>query len=240
VDRAPSLNAVLTFVRVADRRSVGAVADELGVSRQAIASRVDAYEAVVGQRLVDRSHRCVIALTPAGRAILPAARRLVEAAALHAREAQAVANDTVGIVRIGIFPHRTPLIDALILGLERVDPQWRVEVSEQRPGPLTRALAYGELEATLTIRTAPNPHRDHIDRRPRRFETVESLPVGPRNEAVWVTWRTRWEGRHRDALVEATTTAIRVLRRGHAARRRASTAAAVQLRPGATGSRPGR
>ncbi|WP_022930362.1 LysR family transcriptional regulator [Patulibacter americanus] len=235
MDETPSLNAVLAFVRVADRRRIGLVAEELGVSRQAIASRVSAYEAAVGQTLVDRSHRCVIALTPAGHAVLPAARRLVEAAALHAREAQAVATGTNGVVRIGIFPRRTPLIDALIFGLERVDPGWRVEVSEQRPGPLTRALAYGELEAALTTRSVPNPHRDHIDRRPRKFETVESLPVGPWNEAVWVTWRTRWAGRHREALLEATTTAIRVLRRGHAARRRRES-----LRPGATGSRPGR
>lgn len=223
------------FVAVAERGKIGVVAEELEISRRTLTARLNAYEALVGQALIDRSHRRVIGLTAAGTAMLPGARRFVAAAVAHGEEVAAVGDGRVGVVRIGVYPARTPLMDVFVRWLERVDPAWRVEVVVLRPWPLRQALAFGQLEGALTKGTVPNPHSLVMDPRPHRFETVQSLPVGPRPDELWVTWRTGWTGPHAQAFREVTGAAFRVLRRAQVVRRRQGA-----VSPVATGWHPAR
>jgi DNA-binding transcriptional LysR family regulator len=87
VDR---LEAMKTFVRVVERGSFSAVAKELGATQSAVSKQVAALEARLGAKLLVRSTRA-IALTRAGEAFFPEARRLSEE--VEAAEAIARANE---------------------------------------------------------------------------------------------------------------------------------------------------
>jgi DNA-binding transcriptional LysR family regulator len=84
------LDAMKTFVRVVERRSFSAVAKELGATQSAVSKQVAALEARLGAKLLVRSTRA-IALTRAGEAFFPEARRLSEE--VEAAEAIARANE---------------------------------------------------------------------------------------------------------------------------------------------------
>ena len=84
------LEAMRTFVRVVERGSFSAVAKELGATQSAVSKQVAALEARLGAKLLVRSTRA-IALTRAGEAFFPDARRLSEE--VQAAEAMARANE---------------------------------------------------------------------------------------------------------------------------------------------------
>src|SRR5215468_1328777 len=84
------LEAMKTFVRVVERGSFSAVAKEFGATQSAVSKQVAALEARLGAKLLVRSTRA-IALTRAGEAFLPEARRLSEE--VEAAEAMARANE---------------------------------------------------------------------------------------------------------------------------------------------------
>ena len=84
------LEAMRTFVRVVERGSFSAVAKELGATQSAVSKQVAALESRLGAKLLVRSTRA-IALTRAGEAFFPEARRLseeVEAAEAVARASE--------------------------------------------------------------------------------------------------------------------------------------------------------
>ncbi len=84
------LEAMRTFVRVVERGSFSAVAKELGATQSAVSKQLAALEARLGAKLLVRSTRA-IALTRAGEAFFPEARRLseeVEAAEAVARASE--------------------------------------------------------------------------------------------------------------------------------------------------------
>src|SRR6516225_9592457 len=84
------LEAMRIFVRVVERGSFSAVAKELGATQSAVSKQVAALEARLGAKLLVRSTRA-IALTRAGEAFFPEARRLAEE--VEAAEAKARANE---------------------------------------------------------------------------------------------------------------------------------------------------
>ena len=84
------LEAMKTFVRVVERGSFSAVAKELGATQSAVSKQVAALETRLGAKLLVRSTRA-IALTRAGEAFFPEARRLSEE--VEAAEAIARANE---------------------------------------------------------------------------------------------------------------------------------------------------
>lgn len=73
------LDAVATFVAVADTGQFQAAADELGITQQAASKRVATLERELGVRLCARTSRGV-RLTVDGQALLPHARELLRAA----------------------------------------------------------------------------------------------------------------------------------------------------------------
>ena len=72
------LDAVRTFVAVADAGQFSAAAAALAVSQQAVSKRVAALEKDLGVALFTRTPRGA-RLTPAGQAFLPSARDLLRA-----------------------------------------------------------------------------------------------------------------------------------------------------------------
>ena len=93
------LEAMKTFVRVVERGSFSAVAKEIGATQSAVSKQVAALEARLGAKLLVRSTRA-IALTRAGEAFFPEARRLAEE--VEAAEAKARANERTleGVLKV--------------------------------------------------------------------------------------------------------------------------------------------
>jgi DNA-binding transcriptional LysR family regulator len=93
------LEAMGIFVRVVERGSFSAVARELGATQSAVSKQVAALEARLGAKLLVRSTRA-IALTRAGEAFFPEARRLseeVEAAEAIARASERTLEGTLKV-----------------------------------------------------------------------------------------------------------------------------------------------
>ena len=93
------LEAMKTFVRVVERGSFSAVAKELGATQSAVSKQVAALEARLGAKLLVSSTRA-IALTRAGEAFFPEARRLAEE--VEAAEAKARASERTleGVLKV--------------------------------------------------------------------------------------------------------------------------------------------
>jgi len=93
------LEAMRIFVRVVERGSFSAVARELGATQSAVSKQVAALEARLGAKLLVRSTRAS-ALTRAGEAFFPEARRLseeVEAAEAIARASERTLEGTLKV-----------------------------------------------------------------------------------------------------------------------------------------------
>ena len=126
IDRLPPLSALRAFEAVARRLSFARAADELHVTKAAVAQQVRALEEEIGAPLVERSGRGIV-LTEAGAAGAPA---LAEGFAALARAARAmraakgrpflVINSSPSFAatwlvgRIGKFKARHPEIDVLL------------------------------------------------------------------------------------------------------------------------------
>lgn len=188
------LRQVAAFVAVAESLHIGRAAEALGLTRAVVSGRLRRLEAGVDLDLVDRSHRCRIALTPEGSALLPAARALLRAGRAFADEADAVGTARHGVVRVAITTERSAVLTELTRALEGTDGGWRVEVVETDPRSASGLLAIGGVEFVLsdyrlpaTTRSGlptPGPHRR--ERRDRRVVRVGDT------RPVLVTWRTRW------------------------------------------------
>jgi DNA-binding transcriptional LysR family regulator len=267
VGRDHLLDGARAFVAVAERRHVGHAAEALGVARNTVSARLSAYERHVGRVLVDRSHRRVVALTAAGDALLPAARELLAAAAVHDRQALGVRTGLAGVVRVAVRSEPSGLVHHLLAAVREVSAAWRVDVQVRAPWEISRAFAYGEIEAALTPRCPADPNRDALDPRPRNFEAIDGFRIGTWQSGLYVSWRSGWTGEHADALIGTARAAASALRRAEVQRRReeqrrivalqtadllaklarrraevlgAGSGRSEALSPGATGSRPGR
>ncbi|GIG69693.1 LysR family transcriptional regulator [Phytomonospora endophytica] len=116
------LDAVRTFVAVADAGQFQEAAADLSVTQQAVSKRVAALERVLGVRLFTRVPRGA-ALTIDGQAFLP-----------HARELLRVAERAVASVRAGARPLRVDVLasrsaaSALMRGFHRAHPDVELDV----------------------------------------------------------------------------------------------------------------
>lgn len=107
----PALRDVACFARVAERRSFSRAAADLGLSQPAISQAIGRLERALGVKLFERTSRSVEP-TPAGRALVPYAEALLDAAAALAAEA---ARQVTPSIRLA-YP---PLIGALAARVAR-------------------------------------------------------------------------------------------------------------------------
>jgi DNA-binding transcriptional LysR family regulator len=146
------------LVAVIDEGSFGRAADRLYVSQPTLSQQVRALEAEIGGMLVERLPRGARA-TPAGEALLPAARAALAASERARRAARMVLGleageleiATVGTVALGLLP----------AVLRRWGPRHRgrtVRVQEHRDAPsLARAVAEGSADLGI----GPRPPQWH-------------------------------------------------------------------------------
>ncbi len=140
------------FVALADVRSFTRAADLVGVAQPTLSRQLKVLEDDLGAPLVERATRQGLALTPAGEAVLPLARRILA----DMDSARVVVAELVGVrrgrVRVGATPSLCMgvLADVLRVYHEQY-PDVRLELVEDGSQPLVRALSRGDLDIALVI-----------------------------------------------------------------------------------------
>lgn len=152
------LSALQAFLAVADQQSFSRAAQSLHLTQPAVSKRVAALEQELGGRLFDRIGRRVV-LTEAGRALLPGARRVLEAVGELRRRMDNLAAEVRGPLSLATSHH---------IGLRRLPPVLRAYTARYPEVALDlhfmdseaacAAVERGALElAVVTLPQAPAP-----------------------------------------------------------------------------------
>ncbi len=152
---AVTLLQLAYFVALADVRNFTRAAERSGVSQPTLSRQIKALEDELGAPLVDRGTgggSGSLALTPAGDAVLPLARRML-ADSDGARTAVAeIVGLRSGRVRVGATPSLCIGLLADVLRLfHSQHPAVHLELAENGSQLLVRDLARGELDVALVI-----------------------------------------------------------------------------------------
>jgi DNA-binding transcriptional LysR family regulator len=125
-----SLRSLRSFVAVAEDLHFGRAAARLDIAQPSLSHQIKALEAVLGAPLLRRTKRTV-ALTDAGRAVLPDARRLLAQAERMRTHVRRVAAGEVGEVRVGFVASGAyGMLPAIARQFRRKCPDAHLEVDE--------------------------------------------------------------------------------------------------------------
>lgn len=139
------------FAAVADTRHFTRAADREHVAQPSLSQQIRALERELGAELFHRA-RGHIALTDAGEALLPLARRILADADTARREVEEVARLRRGRVRLGAPPSLcASLVPDVLRAYHERFPGIELYVHEDGSQDLVRVLAAGELDLALVI-----------------------------------------------------------------------------------------
>lgn len=144
------LQQLRTFLAVADQLSFTRAAEALDVTQQSVSRSVRALEDQLGVVLLERTTR-EVRVTPAGAALIDAARDLLSRADAAIALVRSVDDGLAGTINIGVTPaighaDRIAAVDALRDGR----PELRVALRDVRPAQLWPALRNNELDIALS------------------------------------------------------------------------------------------
>jgi DNA-binding transcriptional LysR family regulator len=145
------LQQLLYFVTVAEVRHFTRAAEALRVAQPSLSKQIRSLESELGAPLFGRA-RGNIALTPAGEALLPLARRILADVETARREVQDLTGLRRGRVRLGATPSLFAglLADALARFRARY-PGIELRVDEGGSRDLVRDLARGHLDLAVIV-----------------------------------------------------------------------------------------
>ncbi|UGQ12364.1 LysR substrate-binding domain-containing protein [Yinghuangia sp. ASG 101] len=145
------------FVAVAETRHFTRAAERVHVSQPSLSQQIRALESELGAELVSRA-RGNIALTEAGEALLPLARRIIADAETARLEVQELAHLRRGRVRLGATPSLcTGLLPEVLRTFHGMHPGIRLLIEESGSHDLVRELARGALDLALVVLPLPAP-----------------------------------------------------------------------------------
>lgn len=146
------------FLAAADAGSISRAAERCRVAQPSISQQIKRLEDRLGVTLFDRLARGV-ALTDAGHALLPRARRLIadledlESAVAGADE------DDAGRLALGAIPTMAPyLLPPLVAELRAERPRCQLSIKEDLTQNLVEAVVDNELDLAITSAPIDNPH----------------------------------------------------------------------------------
>jgi DNA-binding transcriptional LysR family regulator len=153
------LYALQAFVEVARQGSFSAAAQRLFLTQPAVSKRIAALERELDSRLFDRIGRQV-SLTEAGRALLPAAERLLNDAADLRRLVSNLSGEVSGPLLLGtshhVGLHRLPPV---LRQFHRSYPEVRLDIRFMDSEAACAAVGAGALElAVVTLPEEPPPN----------------------------------------------------------------------------------
>ncbi|MGW0697868.1 LysR family transcriptional regulator [Streptomyces sp. NPDC002867] len=145
------------FVAVAETRHFTRAAERVHVSQPSLSQQIRALEQELGADLFARA-RGNIALTDAGDALLPLARRILADTETARREVQELAQLRRGRVRLGATPSLcTGLLPQVLRTFHDLHPGIEILIEESGSHDLVRELARGALDLALVVLPLPSP-----------------------------------------------------------------------------------
>lgn len=155
-----TLRQVRYFVAVAEAGKVSLAGTVLGVSQSAITTSMQALEAEVGIKLVNR-HRRGVNLTQEGYQFLSHARKILAAVSDATRTLKNSNKNLKGTVRLGTSPTVAAyFLPSPLTHFQRVYPNIEVEIAELERLEIEKQLVEGKLDVALLIMsTLPDPKR---------------------------------------------------------------------------------
>ncbi|MGG2464167.1 LysR family transcriptional regulator [Streptomyces sp. RGM 3693] len=171
------LDAVRTFVAVADAGRFQDAAAELSITQQAVSKRIATLEKILGVRLFTRAPRGA-QLTIDGQAFLPHARDLLQA------EARAVASVSPGrrALRVDVIGRRLAPA-TLMRGFHRAHPEVELDVVTLFDADAAiNAIRSGTIDASFRAVTMPGRQLPDGIRAARVFDEPIQLLTGPAHE----------------------------------------------------------
>lgn len=149
----PELRWLRSFVAVAEENHFSRAARRLNLAQPALTAHIQQLEEAVGARLFERSNR-LSGLTPAGRALLPEARAVLERVDALAVAARRAGEGEAGVLRLGLIPPAaTAGVAEALRRFVRERPGVDVQLRQAGQEPLEARLGAGELD--LVIGRAP-------------------------------------------------------------------------------------
>ncbi|MYM19789.1 LysR family transcriptional regulator [Brevibacterium sp. 5221] len=148
-----NLEQLAGFAEVARTGHFTRAAAALHLAQPSLSRQISTLERELGARLFDRAHGR-IALTAAGEALLPTARRMLADAQAVRRDLDELAGLRRGRVRLGATPTLCVSLAAEALGrFHRAHPGIELELMEKGSRELIGALGAGDLDLALITRT---------------------------------------------------------------------------------------
>ncbi|PPG27209.1 LysR family transcriptional regulator [Pseudoclavibacter sp. RFBB5] len=172
------LEAVRTFVAVADAEQFQAAADDLGLTQQAVSKRVAKLERDLGVSLLDRTARRA-RLSVDGQVFLPHARNLLKAASRAEESVQTMKR----AFRVDVLNTRTAPATHL-REFHRLQPEGELDVVTLPDADTAAAIAAvldGTIDATFRALTDSTVCVPPSIRAERVIEDRHELLVGPRH-----------------------------------------------------------
>ncbi len=145
----PTIAGLRAFVAIAEKQHFGSAATSLGVSQSTLSQALSALENGLGVQLVERSTRRVF-LTMEGRALLPQAQAVVDAATAFTAAASGSVDPLQGTIRLGLIPTVAPYVLPILLArLDERLPGLTLRVIEDQTERLLTGLREGSVDAAL-------------------------------------------------------------------------------------------
>lgn len=145
-----TLRQVRYFVAVAEHGSFRRAADRLEVTQPTLTAQIQSLEKHLSLELVERSRTGTV-LSPAGRELLPCARRLLEESRSFHDYAAALTGSGAGTYRLGVTPTLGPYLLPNILPQIHADfPDLKLYVREATPSDLEDQLKDARHDLILT------------------------------------------------------------------------------------------
>jgi DNA-binding transcriptional LysR family regulator len=192
------LDALRSFVAVAEALAFGKAAERLGVSTPALTRRVQRLEAALGSALLERSTRQV-ALSPTGRLFLPLARQVIHDLDAAVQTVQDDARGRAGHLTLASLPTvAAHLLPRIIRDFRVRWPEIRLRVTECRAAAVMRKLREGSVEFGFTFRAG-----EEID---LAFDPILTDPyclIMPPGHALATQDQVAWQSLKPHALITA-------------------------------------
>jgi DNA-binding transcriptional LysR family regulator len=145
------------FVAVAETTHFTRAAERVHVSQPSLSQQIRALENELGATLFSRA-RGNVALTEAGEALLPLARRILADAETARLEVQELVQLRRGRVRLGAPPSLcTGLLPDVLRAFHDLHPGIELLIEESGSHDLVRELARGALDLALVVLPLPSP-----------------------------------------------------------------------------------
>ncbi len=167
------------FVVVAEEKHFGRAAQRLHMTQPPLSQTIQALEAMLGTALFTRTKRS-ISLTPAGKALLPEAQRLLQQAASLPDLARRAANGTTGMLSLSFISSVDySILPPLLQHFRAHYPQVSLELREATTDIQLENLAQGKIDAGLLLLPLPDKISPPLDHLPLLSEPlIAAVPAG--------------------------------------------------------------